>query len=131
MSMSNKFGSAAFAAAGAAAEFLGSARVKSPDLHDVAVDPTGRIDVLAARALKLAVSKIEDPVLAVLYGQFQPVIDHQLHVQLGSVKTRAALEKLGIVSPRPRKNSKKVGSVRRVRTASNGSRPTRRKGGTK
>jgi hypothetical protein len=129
MSMSNKFGSAAFAAAGAAAEFLGSAKVKSPDLHDVAVDPTGRIDVLAARALKLAVSKIEDPVLGVLYAQFQPVIDHQLHTQLGRVKARVALEKLGIVQPRHR--TKKTG-VRKVRVASSGGKTrTRRKGGTK
>lgn len=108
-------GSAAAAAAGAAAEFLGSHKASGPDLHDPALDPTGRVDVLGARALRLAVAKIQDPMLQALYEQFRPVIDHQLHAALGKVKTEAVLEKLGIVNPRPRK--KKTGVKKAARKA--------------
>lgn len=46
-----------------------------PDLHNPDMDTVGRVDVLVARGLKLAIGKTRDPVLQGLYGTFQPMLD--------------------------------------------------------
>jgi hypothetical protein len=46
-----------------------------PNLHDPNMDTVGRVDVLVARGLKMAVARSKDPVLQVIYGQFQPILD--------------------------------------------------------
>lgn len=120
----NTNGKAAFEAAGATASFLGRGRARV-NLSDPSIDPTGRVDVLAARALQLAMSRIDDPVLQVMFDQFQPVIDHHLHQLLGKRGVKAALETLGIVPPGQRKRPVMKKNAEHRRT------PRQRRGGGK
>lgn len=79
-----------------------------PDLHSPAVDPTGRIDVLAARALRMAVQKSNDPVLNLWYQQFQGVIDTAIHQNLRKLNCAKTLRNLGIAPPKPKRRTARV-----------------------
>ncbi len=84
------------------------------DLHDPSIDPTGRVDVLVARAVKTVVGQIKDPVLQMLYGQFQGVLDNQIHRTLRRYNCRKGMEELGIIE-RPIAKPKSGAGVRRSR----------------
>lgn len=53
-------------------------RAKIEDLHDPALDPKGRVDVLVARGIKLMVKTTPNPVVQTLYEQVQPILDAEL-----------------------------------------------------
>lgn len=48
---------------------------RTVDLHDPSIDPTGRVDVLVARGLKLLVERMGNPAIQTLYTAFQADID--------------------------------------------------------
>lgn len=58
-------------------------RVRIEDLHDPALDPKGRVDVLVARSIKLLVKTTPNPVVQTLYGELQPVLDAEIQRLLG------------------------------------------------
>jgi hypothetical protein len=69
------------------------------NLHDPAIDPTGRMDVLIARALTGLIQATGNPVLCQgILPQLQPVLDTCVHHALGrNANCRRALERLGLV----------------------------------
>ena len=82
---------------------------RTPDLHDPFINPIGRVDVLVARGLKLAVDSSRDPVLISWYSRFQPMLDTLFHARLRRYNCRKALENLGVVEPcvkRPRRKTR-------------------------
>lgn len=76
------------------------------NLHDPALNPQGRVDVLVARTLKLILERNPDPMLNIMYRQFQPVIDQGIHHALNSRKIKRTLRLIGLL-PQP---------VRKVKT---------------
>lgn len=70
------------------------------DLHDPALNPQGRVDVLVARSLKLIVERNPDPVLKLMYRQFQPVIDQGIHEMLHTRKIQNTLRQIGLLPVR-------------------------------
>lgn len=86
-----------------------------PDLHSPDIDATGRVDVLVARSLRLAVERINDPVLRSLYSQFQPLIDEVIHHKLKRVNARRTFEEMGLV-PRARRRNPTITQERARRS---------------
>jgi len=60
-------------------------RPKTANLHDPSIDPKGRVDVLAARALRLLVQKLGDVNIQTLYNTFQADIDRVIAKELGGL----------------------------------------------
>jgi hypothetical protein len=82
----------------------------SPDL-----DTTGRVDVLASRLLRMAVERVQDPVLKVLYAQLQPVADQLIHANLRTVNCTQLFRQIGLAPHDPKPKAQKFkGSVKKV-----------------
>ncbi len=79
---------------------------RAVDLHDTAVDATGKLDALVARSLRLVVETHNDPVLAIWYSQFQPFIDCGFSHLLSRYNVAKTLRMLGIAPP-PKKAKRK------------------------
>lgn len=84
------------------------------DLHDPALNPTGRVDVLVARTLKLIIQRHPDPVLNLMYRQFQPVIDEALQRNLNGRRIKRTLRAIGII-PSPVRKFKAPRAGRRTK----------------
>lgn len=86
------------------------------DLHDKAIDMTGRVDVLVARTLKLVIEGNADPMMQMWYSRFQPLIDVGIHSALSKVNMKRTLINLGIAPPPVKKSTiARVGDLRRGR----------------
>lgn len=70
------------------------------DLHDPSLNPQGRVDVLVARSLKLVMERNSDPILNLMYRQFQPTIDQGIHQILNTRKIKNTLRQIGLL-PQP------------------------------
>ena len=70
------------------------------DLHDPSLNPQGRVDVLVARSLKLIMERNPDPILNLMYRQFQPAIDQGIHQILNTRKIKNTLRQIGLL-PQP------------------------------
>jgi hypothetical protein len=88
------------------------------DLHNKAVDVTGRVDILVARAVRLAVEKNTDPILRMWYAQFQPFIDAEIHGMLAKHNMKRTLINLGIAPPPQRAAAakKRVSNLKKGKT---------------
>jgi hypothetical protein len=73
-----------------------SKALTSPDLHSPGIDMTGRVDVLAARLLRMAVVRAHDPAIEALYQTFQPAVDTLLHLRLRKVNCAQLFKQIGI-----------------------------------
>ena len=73
------------------------------DLHDLSTDPTGRLDILVARMVKRAVDSSPDPLLRMLYNQFQPHLDGLIHNVAKKYDCAGTLRRLGVIPPKPRR----------------------------
>jgi hypothetical protein len=72
------------------------------DLHHPDLNPQGRLDVLVARSLKLIMERNPDPVLNLMYRQFQPIIDNAIHHNLNSRRIKKTLRAIGLL-PSPQR----------------------------
>jgi hypothetical protein len=70
-----------------------------PDLHDPSLDVAGRVDILAARLLKMAVGRVQDPAILAIYQTLQPAVDTLLHVRLSSVDCAKLFTQIGLAPP--------------------------------
>jgi len=83
------------------------------DLHSPHIQTAGRVDVLAARVLKVVVDRVQDPAIKVLYAQFQPNLDGFIHRLLSPAKCTNLLKQIGIAPSTPVRVSKSAKSTRR------------------
>ena len=74
-------------------------RSRASDLHSPQADTVGRVDVLAARLLKILVDRSSDPYVKALYSQYQRVVDATIKDTLGGFNCAKALRQLGLVQP--------------------------------
>lgn len=72
------------------------------DLHAPDVDPTGRVDVLLARALRMVALGSGDPVLRSLYVDLGPVVDTAIHHLTRKLGMAGLLREYGIAPPSPK-----------------------------
>jgi hypothetical protein len=77
-------------------------RPRVSDLHSPQVDTVGRVDVLAARLLKIVVDRSPDPYVKALYRQYQTTVDAAIHDTLGGFNCAKTLQQLGLVQPKPK-----------------------------
>ena len=75
-------------------------RSRASDLHSPQADTVGRVDVLAARLLKILVDRSSDPYVKALYSQYQRVVDATIKDTLGGFNCAKALRQLGLVQPK-------------------------------
>lgn len=75
------------------------------DLHSPDIQTAGRVDVLAARVLKVVVDRVQDPAIKVLYAQFQPNLDGFIHRLLSPANCTNLLKQIGIAPPTPVRKS--------------------------
>ena len=86
------------------------------DLHSPHIQTAGRVDVLAARVLKVVVDRVQDPAIKVLYAQFQPNLDGFIHRLLSPANCTNLLRQIGIAPSTPiRKSAKPVRVSKPVR----------------
>lgn len=69
------------------------------DLHNPELPVAGRVDILAARLLKLAVEKVQDPVIQAIYGTLQPSVDTVFHHQLRGLDCASLFRQIGLAPP--------------------------------
>jgi len=70
-----------------------------PDLHDPTLDVAGRLDILAARLLKMAVARVQDPAILAMYQTLQPAVDTVFHVRLSGVDCAKLFKQIGLAPP--------------------------------
>lgn len=85
------------------------------DLHDPAIDATGRLDVLCARTVKLVVERVPDPMMKLWYSQFSEAVDAGIYHTLHQHNVAKSLEKMGLAPKakrvrKPRKARPDVGT---------------------
>ena len=80
---------------------MAQVRTRSIDLHSPDIQTAGRVDVLAARVLKVVVDRVQDPAIKVLYAQFQPNLDGFIHSLLSPANCTKLLKQIGITPPTP------------------------------
>ena len=80
---------------------MGQVRTHNLDLHSPHIQTAGRVDVLAARVLKVVVDRVQDPAIKVLYAQFQPNLDGFIHQLLSPANCTKLLKQIGITPSTP------------------------------
>ena len=87
------------------------------DLHSPDLPVAGRVDVLAARLLRLAVDRVQDPVIKAMYDTLQPAMDTVFQQRLGSLDCASLFRQIGLApavslnpkpKPKPRKRRSRV-----------------------
>ena len=111
-SIPNSWTAVAAVAAATLSDYLGSNKLKPVDLHSDQVDPQGRLDVLVARGIRLAVAKANDQGAQALYDQLSPVIDYHLNRALGKVSPHELFTGGGVKPPRRRNTRTKKGATK-------------------
>ena len=89
---------------------------KVVDLHNPEVPVAGRVDVLAARLLRLAVDRVQDPVLKAIYDTLQPSVDTVFLQRLGSLDCASLFRQIGLAPPVQINPKTKAGPKRKRRS---------------
>jgi len=87
------------------------------DLHSPDIQTAGRVDVLAARVLKVVVDRVQDPAIKVLYAQFQPNLDGFIHRLLSPANCTNLLKQIGIAPSTPVRKSARAKPVKQARVS--------------
>ena len=82
-------------------------RVDNLDLHDPNLDAAGRVDVLASRLLRMAVDRVQDPVIKAVYQTLQPAVDSVFHQRLRTVDCAQLFRQIGLAPPDPKTEPKR------------------------
>ena len=97
---------------------MGQVRTRSAiDLHSPDIQTAGRVDVLAARVLKVVVDRVQDPAIKVLYAQFQPNLDGFIHSLLSPANCTKLLKQIGITPSTPVRKSATANPVKQAKQA--------------
>ena len=96
------------------------------DLHSPHIQTAGRVDVLAARVLKVVVDRVQDPAIKVLYAQFQPNLDGFIHRLLSPANCTNLLKQIGIAPSTPVISKPAKSTRRTVKQAKQARKPVKK-----